>query len=181
VYIPLGGNRVGVWKHIRNILVVWFLTGFWHGASWNFIAWGVYYGLLLLAEKFLLQKIKQKLPAAVNVLTTLLLVLVGWVLFYYVDLGQGLHHLKVMFGFGGAELTDPAVIYYFKHNLVFLVAAALASVPWKLWQEKLPKGTRRQLRDTARWLKPAAVTVLFFLSVAMVVGQSYNPFLYFRF
>ena len=181
VYIPLGGNRVSAWKHIRNILVVWFLTGFWHGASWNFIAWGVYYGLLLLAEKFLLQRIKEKLPAVINVLMTLVLVLVGWVLFYYVDLGQGLHHLKVMFGLAGAEWTDPAAIYYFKHNLVFLVAAAFASVPWKLWMEKLPKPAQRQLRQTGRWLKPAVVTVLFFLSVAMVVGQSYNPFLYFRF
>ena len=112
---------------------------------------------------------------------TLLLVLVGWVLFYYVDLGQGLQHLKVMFGLAGAAWTDPAAIYYFKHNLVFLVAAALASVPWKLWMEKLPKTARRHLRQTGRWLKPAVVTVLFFLSVAMVVGQSYNPFLYFRF
>ena len=181
VYIPLGGNRVGPWKHVRNILVVWLLTGFWHGASWNFIAWGVYYGLLLLAEKFLLQPIKDKLPAVVNVLTTLLLVLIGWVLFYYVDLSEGLQHLKVMFGLAGAPLTDPAAIYYFKHNLVFLVSAALASLPWKLWLNRLPKATRKQLRDTGRWLKPLTLTVLFLLSVAMVVGQSYNPFLYFRF
>ena len=178
VYIPMGGNRVGIVKHIRNIFVVWFLTGFWHGASWNFIAWGVYYGVLLLLEKYLLHGIKEKLPGVLNVLTTLLAVLVGWVLFYYVDLGDALSHLKTMFGFGGAALTDPAAIYYFKHNLVVLAAAALACIPWKAVLALLPQ---KAVRAAAYWLKPVAVTVLLLLSVALIVGQSYNPFLYFRF
>lgn len=178
LYIPMGGNRVGPLKHICNIMVVWFLTGFWHGASWNFIAWGVYYGLLLLLEKYLLKGIKEKLPAIVNVLITLMLVLVGWVLFYYVDLGDALAHLKVMFGLGGAPLTDPAASYYFKHNLVILAASVLACVPWKAALAVLPQ---KPVRAAAYWLKPATVTLLFLLSVALIVGQSYNPFLYFRF
>ena len=182
VYIPLGGNRVSTAKHIRNILIVWLLTGFWHGASWNFLAWGVYYGLLLLAEKYLLQGIKAKLPGFVNLLLTLLAVLIGWVLFYYEDLGAALGHLGTMFGFVKAELTDPTAIYYFKHYLAFLVAAALASVPWKVAVEKLPQGTAcNVVRNLGRLLKPIAVTVLFLLGLAMIVTQSYNPFLYFRF
>jgi len=175
VYIPLGGNRVSKWKNIRNILIVWLLTGFWHGASWNFLAWGVYYGLLLLAEKFLLKDIKAKLPGFINLALTLLLVLIGWVLFYYENLGDGLNHLCVMFGFGNAPLSDPTTVYYFKHNLLFLVAAALASYPWK--------ELTILHRDSTHisWAKPFAVSLLFLLALAMIVTQSYNPFLYFRF
>lgn len=175
VYIPLGGNRVSLWKNIRNILIVWLLTGFWHGASWNFMAWGIYYGLLLLAEKFLLKRIKEKLPALVNVAVTLLAVLIGWVLFYYESLADGIHHLGIMFGFADASLTDATVIYYFKHYLVFLIAAVLACVPWK---------SAVQLPGADKWsplIKPLVITVLFLLALCMIVTQSYNPFLYFRF
>ena len=177
VYIPLGGNRVSVWKNIRNIFVVWLLTGFWHGASWNFIAWGVYYGVLLLIEKFLLKDLKKKLPGILNWLVTAVLVLVGWVLFYYEDLGSGLNHLGIMFGFRGSSLLDPVTVYYFKHYLVILICSALACLPWKMAADKLP----RTLRNTGAYLKPFAVTLIFLLALALIVGQSYNPFLYFRF
>ena len=143
------------------------------------MAWGVYYGLLLLAEKFLLKGIKDKLPGFVNLLGTLLLVLIGWVLFYYENLSDGLNHLGIMFGFVQVDLCDPAAVYYFKHNLVFLLAAALASLPWKQFLQKMPyPGV---LSAVGNWLKPLVATALFLLSMAMVVTQSYNPFLYFRF
>ena len=179
VYIPLGGNRVSTAKNIRNILIVWFLTGFWHGASWNFIVWGMYYGLLLLAEKFLLKDLKKRLPDALNIAVTFLLVLIGWVFFYYEDLAAGLHHLSVMFGFSGAALSDPWAVYYFKHNLLFLIVAALACLPWHQLLPKLPG--QPAIAAVAAFLKPLVATVLFLLSMAMVVTQSYNPFLYFRF
>ena len=179
VYIPLGGNRVSTLKNIRNIMIVWLLTGFWHGASWNFLAWGIYYGLLLLAEKFLLKDLKKKLPTVVNIAITLLLVLIGWVLFYYESLGDALKHLQVMFGLGGAAWSDPAAVYYGKHYLVFLVAAALASLPWKEYLQKLPH--QEVLVSAGRWLKPLVATVLFLLALCWIVTQSYNPFLYFRF
>ena len=179
VYIPLGGNRVSTAKNIRNILIVWMLTGFWHGASWNFIVWGMYYGALLLAEKFLLRDLKKKLPAVVNMAMTFLLVLIGWVFFYYEDLSMGLHHLRVMFGLSDAALSDPWAVYYFKHNLVYLFAAALASLPWKPLLQKLP--CQDALSVAGNWLRPLIATALFLLSMAMVVTQSYNPFLYFRF
>jgi alginate O-acetyltransferase complex protein AlgI len=172
---------VSLWKNIRNILIVWLLTGFWHGASWNFMAWGIYYGLLLLAEKFLLKQVKEKLPGWVNLLLTLLAVLVGWVLFYYESLGDGLRHLATMFGLSGAPLTDATAIYYFKYYLVCLVAAALACVPWKQTLTRLPDRAQWVLGEVGYWLKPIVVTALFLLAMALVVGQSYNPFLYFRF
>lgn len=181
VYIPLGGNRVGKWKNIRNIMIVWLLTGFWHGASWNFLAWGIYYGLLLLAEKFWLKDLKKHLPKTVNLLSTLIFVLIGWVLFYYEDLAHGLNHLKIMFGFAGAELCDPVVVYYFKYYLVFIAAAILASVPWKKAMEGTAVAQSTVVQKICGYLKPLVVTVLFLLSMAMIVTQSYNPFLYFRF
>ncbi len=177
VYIPLGGNRVSLWKNIRNIMVVWLLTGFWHGASWNFLVWGVYYGLLLLAEKFLFRRLKEKLPAIVNLVITLVLVLIGWVFFYYENLTDGLQHLSIMFGLSNAALIDPGAIYYFKHYLAFLVAAALACIPWKSALRQLPA----PLAAAGPWLKPLVVSILFFASLAMIITQSYNPFLYFRF
>ena len=181
VYIPLGGNRVSRWKNIRNIMIVWLLTGFWHGASWNFMAWGIYYGLLLLMEKFLLKDVKKKLPKAVNLLSTLVLVLIGWVLFYYENLSDGLNHLGIMFGFVQVDQCDPAAVYYFKHTLLFLVAAMLASVPWKMVLDRLPIFRSNGVKQIGYYLKPLAVTVLFLLSMGMIVTQSYNPFLYFRF
>ena len=176
VYIPLGGNRVCTWKKIRNILVVWLLTGFWHGASWNFLAWGVYYGLLLLAEKFLFRNIQKKLPGILNWALTFLLVMVGWVFFYYENIFDGLRHLGIMFGLQPANLTDPLAIYYFKHYLLYLVAAAAACFPWNI-----PASRRPGLENMVSRIKPLVLTGLFLLALAMIITQSYNPFLYFRF
>jgi len=179
VYIPLGGNRVCLWKKIRNIMVVWLLTGFWHGASWNFLVWGLYYGLLLLAEKFLFRSVRQKLPALFNWGLTFLLVMVGWVFFYYESLADGLHHLGIMFGIVKTGLTDPTAVYYGKHYLLYLVLSALACVPWKAVFSGLSGRRAVQLLDV--WVRPLALTALFLLGMAMIVTQSYNPFLYFRF
>jgi alginate O-acetyltransferase complex protein AlgI len=105
------------------------------------------------------------------------LVLIGWVLFYYEDLGSGLNHLGIMFGFRGSSLLDPVTVYYFKHYLAILCCAVLACLPWKVAVSKLPV----TLRNTGAYLKPFAVTLIFLLALALIVGQSYNPFLYFRF
>lgn len=176
VYIPMGGNRVSGIKLVRNIMFVWLLTGIWHGASWNFLAWGLYYGILLLIEKFLMLKVKEKIPTAINIIFTLVFVLVGWVLFYYVDIKDGIQHIGIMFGVVKAKLVDANAVYYFKEYMGFIVVGMLASIPWKN-VIKLPKAFDKMLM----WLKPIMVTVLFVASLAMLVGQSYNPFLYFRF
>ena len=179
VYIPLGGNRVYTWKQIRNILIVWMLTGFWHGASWNFLAWGLYYGLLLLAEKFLFRNFRKKLPALMNWLLTFCAVLVGWVFFYYESLADGINHLGIMFGLVSAPMSDPLFTYYSKHYLLILVISALACIPWKALVAKLP-ATKTGSAIACR-LKPLVLTVLFLLGMAIIITQSYNPFLYFRF
>ena len=176
VYIPMGGNRVSKIKFVRNIMFVWLLTGIWHGASWNFLIWGLYYGILLLIEKFVGNRIKEKLPSAINIIITLLLVLIGWVWFYFVDINEGIRHLGVMFGVVRTKLIDAKAIYYFKEYFGFLIVGMLACVPWKnILTDKLMQSKGVQI------IKPIAITGLLAISLAMLVGQSYNPFLYFRF
>ena len=157
------------------------LTGIWHGASWNFVVWGVYYGILLILEKLILLKIKEKLPTIINIVITLFLVIVGWVLFYYIDLGDGLNHLYIMFGLSGNSLFNAASTYYGKHYAAFLLAGILASFPWKSLLAKLFPEENKTVAAIAYYTKPLAVTLLFFVALGLLVGQSYNPFLYFRF
>ncbi len=181
VYIPMGGNRVSGIKLVRNIMFVWLLTGIWHGASWNFLIWGVYYGILLLIEKLVMLKIKEKIPTVFNILFTLVFVLVGWVLFYYVDIGDGIKHLGVMFGVVKAKLVDANAVYYFKEYLGFLIIGVLACIPWKQLIDKIFASKPKVAAGIAMWLKPVVITILLAVSLGMLVGQSYNPFLYFRF
>ena len=110
VYIPLGGNKKGLPVQLRNIAIVWILTGFWHGAAWNFVLWGVFYGVLLLIEKLFLLKWLEKAPAVIGHIYALFTVLIGWVLFAFDDLSKGLAFLKVMFG-GGAGIVNSATLY----------------------------------------------------------------------
>jgi len=181
VYIPLGGNRLGLPRQILNLLIVWMLTGIWHGAAWNFVVWGVYYGILLILEKLIFLKIKEKLPAIINIVTTLFFVIIGWVLFYFIDLGDGITHLKIMFGLSGNALSNAASVYYGKHYAAFLAAGILASFPWKNLLAKLFQKDRKAVTAITSYAKPLAVTLLFFVALGLLVGQSYNPFLYFRF
>ena len=177
VYIPLGGNRVKVWKHIRNILVVWMLTGLWHGASWNFVLWGLYYGILLLLEKYVF--LKWKLPSAVRYVFTMIFVIIGWVIFSADSVPQILTALSSMFGFAENGFVDGTALYLLKSNAVLLLAAAFFSLP-------LLKKPLKRLKESSA----AAIYYLFgfiFLlailscSIAFLVTENYNPFLYFRF
>ena len=179
LYIPLGGNRKGKLKQVRNILIVWLCTGFWHGASWNFIFWGLYYGLLLLAEKFFLQKLTAKLPAAVRHILTLLAVLFGWVLFAFDNTPALFAFVKSMFGaYGFADAGTPALL---AGNAVLFVILALASVPFfgKLGRRLKEKYAEKRALVFAA--ETAWFLLLFVLSVAYLVNSTYNPFIYFRF
>lgn len=186
VYIPLGGNRVSKGRLLCNIIIVWFLTGVWHGASWNFIVWGLYFGVILVLEKFLFLRIKEKIPGFINILMTLLLIQISWALFYYVDLKDSFIHLGVMFGLIERPLTDAVTIYYFKYYLVFILAGILASIPWKqvalrVLGENLIAKYRGTIDGVAMVFKPIVTSIIFLLSMSVLIGQSYNPFLYFRF
>ena len=183
VYIPMGGNRVSTGRHIINLLTVWALTGLWHGASWNFIVWGLYYGLLLIVEKFLLKNFLAKLPKVVTWMVTMLLVMVGWVFFYHESLADGFSQLGAMFGIGAAGLTDGVSVYYLKRYLGILIVGMLACVPWK---QLTPKNDGKYQALSAAspwsaWIKAATVFVLMLVSLTFLVSSSYNPFLYFRF
>lgn len=177
VYIPLGGNRKGTAKQIRNIMIVWLLTGFWHGANWNFVLWGVYFGIILMAEKLFLLNWLEKLPGIVRHLYALLLVLVSWVLFAHDSIREGAAYLKVMFGMGENLLFDRQTGYLLlNYGLLFLILI--------LGSTKLPRRLAERLGNSfgiSVFCKAAFVSGILVLVTAYLVDASYNPFLYFRF
>ena len=178
VYIPLGGNRVSKAKHVRNILVVWMLTGFWHGAAWNFMLWGLYYGLLLLLEKYFLAPKLEKLPGIVQQIYSFVLVLIGWVLFFSTSLSGAISYLGNMFGIGGNGFIDSTGLYYLAGNFILLIICFFCATPvvWKKFRKiVLQKRTRSLVTAVAVY---AAILIF---SIAYLVNATYNPFLYFRF
>ena len=175
VYIPMGGNRVSGGRLCFNLLVVWGLTGLWHGASWNFLLWGLYFGVLLILEKLWLKKWIDRWPRALQHLYTLFLVLVSWAIFAVEDFGQLGGYLSAMFGRAAGGLADGTFRYYLTSYGPTLLAGCLASTPLMagLW--------RRLPRRAEQVLLPAAVLAGLLLSTAYLVDATYNPFLYFRF
>ena len=181
VYIPLGGNR----RHqLRNMFIVWALTGLWHGASWTFVLWGLYYFVFLAIEKLFLGKFLEKLPAVVGHAYALFIIVVGWVFFYFDDVSRLGQMLKLMFGFSGQAGVLPTDTVLLKNHLVFFLVAIIACIPVsKLVKALLIRFSRKgpvqeSLAGAAGILYDVA---LLFFSTAALVGASYNPFLYFRF
>ena len=174
VYIPLGGNRC---RQVRNIIIVWLLTGLWHGASWNFVIWGGFYGLLLLIEKFPLRKIIGKIPSPFCHIYTMFFVIIGWGIFYFTDFNGLLMFFRHAFGIG-CDLYDLATVSALYSNLWLILLCVIASTP-------IPKVIFGHLCKKspkfAAIAEPAAVAAGFALCFVMLVGQTYNPFLYFRF
>ena len=173
VYIPLGGSRVNILKNIRNILIVWILTGFWHGASWNFIFWGLYYGILLLLEKFVLKKYIDKLPDFVKHIYTIVLVFIGWMIFAFDDSKYLFEFIKAL---TSNKFVDSAFLYYFKNYFLILVIATLFSLP------VYPK-VKEKMNNTifTSLLSISIYVILFIVTLSYLVSDTYNPFLYFRF
>lgn len=175
VYIPLGGNRKGVKRQILNLLIVWGLTGLWHGAAYNFVLWGLYYGLLLILEKFVLKKFLDRLPSFVQHIYTLFIIIIGWGLFYFTDVGQLGEFMVDLFNFGNGICGNQA-FNLIMSNLPMLIIAAVASTPLAATLYTRFEHTRFMwIPETLYCMGVLAV------STASLVNQSYNPFLYFRF
>lgn len=178
VYIPLGGNRVSKIKHIRNLLIVWFLTGLWHGAAWNFVAWGLYYGVILIIEKYLLSPVLDRLPDVVRHIYSIVLVVIGWVLFFSSSFGQAADYIRVMFGAGAHGFADRESMYLFTSNLILWLILIFGSTP-------LVHFRYEHMLRSKKWnttiINSVVYAALFIVCIAYLVTETYNPFLYFRF
>lgn len=181
VYIPLGGNRVKLPRQIFNLFVVWALTGLWHGASWNFVIWGLYYFVFLCLEKFVLKKVLEKIPTVIRWVYSMFVVLVGWMIFYFEDFSAMKTAFSVAFGASGNALSDPVMSAMIINNIPFIIIAAIACLPIS----KLVKAGISKLQKRSPAARPIFNTVfnvvMLVLCVASLAGSTYNPFLYFRF
>lgn len=182
VYIPLGGNRRGLPRQLLNIVIVWMLTGIWHGAGWNFLLWGLWFALWLILEKLVLGRVLKALPSLVGRLYTLLVVLVSWVFFAIESGADALNYLFVMFGQGAAGLYDSSTLFTLLEYRVLLIFAAVAATPLAHWMaESLFRATGSGVVAVRRVLEKVVPALLLLASIAYIVEASYNPFLYFRF
>ena len=176
VYIPLGGNRKGNLRLYVNIIIVWGLTGLWHGASWNFVLWGLYFSVLLSIEKAGLLKLIRKAPAVFQHLYALFFIVISWVLFVFEDYTEGLAYLKILFGLSHHELLDRGFLYDIYTNIILLIIAGLLSTPvFVNVYKRLEKNTFMAM------CLPFFYMIILLLSTAYLVEESFNPFLYFRF
>ena len=179
VYIPLGGNHVTISRNIVNLLIVWMLTGMWHGAAWNFIVWGIYYGVVLVLEKYVWGAIVDRWPSVLQHIYALVLVLVGWVFFFSPSLGAALRYLFAMVG-GGAGFASKEVFFVILTHWLFYLLAVIGSTT--LGSRMLRAILNVSENHTVRTV---ITLVVFFgmlaISVAYLIADTYNPFLYFRF
>ena len=175
VYIPLGGNRVGKIKYYRNILIVWLLTGFWHGASWNFIIWGLFFAFFLILEKIFLKKILDN-HKIIGHIYTLFLVIISFVIFNFDDLGKLVIFFKNLFGFGNIPFTNFETIYYLKSYLVVLIISFASATP-------ILKLIKSKVKDNIVFdiLEILFCIFILILCTSFLIDASFNPFLYFRF
>ena len=180
VYIPLGGNRRGAARTALNLLIVWALTGLWHGAAWNFVLWGLYFGVLLVLERFVLKRVIEKTPKAIRWALTFLVAVVGWAIFYETDLAALGSTLRAMFGLAGVPLLDESVRGVIRQYSFFPLVAFAFSLPL-VPALALRLRARRNGERLVSILRAVFTALLFALSLVFLVGQSYNPFIYFRF
>ena len=175
VYIPLGGSRKTIARTVINLLIVWFLTGLWHGASWNFVVWGLYFGVLLIIEKFVLKKVLDKMPSYIGHLYTLFFVIISWVIFACPTLEDGLNYISIMFNFNNEIISTESIYLISTHFVLFIIAIIGCTPIFKKIKEKLKNNKLFMIIEIIICL------ILFFISLSFLVGSTYNPFLYFRF
>lgn len=180
VYIPLGGNRKGTIILVRNIFIVWALTGIWHGANWTFVIWGLMYGIMLIIEKLLLTKHLEKMPSILQRIYVLFTVMISFIIFNANSIGEAWNNIIGLFGANGESLINASTVYYLKSYLVVLVIAIIGSTPLlKNIIEKLK--TKTNANKIINLLEPIAMASILTIVTAYLVDNSYNPFLYFRF
>ena len=180
VYIPLGGNKCPASRHMLNLLIVWALTGLWHGAQWNFLAWGLYYGVILILERYVWGRALGRLPGFVQHIYTFVLVLIGWVFFFSPSLGAAMDYLGVMFGAGASAWIDRQGFYFLlTHWLLFLLCAIGSSLRgMNILRLLTGSYESRRIRQIAACV---VYIGMFLVSLAFLVTESFHPFLYFRF
>lgn len=181
VYIPLGGNRGSKAMQIRNLIVVWALTGFWHGASWNFVIWGLYFSVVLILEKMFLYKLLEKLPSFVCHIYTMLIVIISWVIFAFEDFSNMKTYIKSMFGLNHNVFINNYFLYLLTSSVILLIILTVCST--NIAEKLKVLITSRISSNSAKIIviKNICYVVIILVSVAFLVGDSYNPFLYFRF
>lgn len=179
VYIPLGGNRKGKLRQCVNIMIVWFLTGFWHGANWNFMLWGVYFGVILLCEKLFMLKLIDKAPRFVRHIYALLLIVIGWGIFAYEDTSALVQNFGNMFGLNGLPLINHQTVFWLAQNAVLIVVLCIASTP--VFRKAMGQLQLNVPKFYSCVCVPVACAAVLAVSVAYLAGNSFNPFLYFRF
>ena len=172
VYIPLGGSRCNLKRVILNTFIVWFLTGLWHGASWNFVLWGLYYFLLLIIERYGISKVNIKISRQASVLLTFILVTIGWVFFSYTDFTQMLNQFKALIGFNG--IVNREFFWFLKNNFILFVLGIIGSTPFM-------KNLSAELEGKNEILKTVILLVVFMISIAFIIKSSFTPFLYVQF
>ena len=177
VYIPLGGNRVKPWRHVINILIVWMLTGFWHGADWNYILWGGYFGLVMLIEKFFLGKVLDKTPKMLRHVYVMLIIFVSWGFFDSIGFDSSFSVIGRMFGIGVSEFAGNEALYYLRSYAVPFIIGIIGTTP--LIKTIAAKIDGRRIPATV--LEPVALTLILITATASMVDGSFNPFIYFRF
>lgn len=179
VYIPLGGSRHGRVKLIRNLLIVWSLTGFWHGASWNFIFWGMYFGIILIVEKIFLLKYLEKIPFWLSHVYTLILIVFSWVIFAFEDIAKVGQYLKTMLGLNHSALANYETAYLLSTNWILLFLCVVIST--KLIKIMRDKALHGKYKNSLVLGESIGYISMLFISICFLIGASYNPFLYFRF
>ena len=180
VYIPLGGNRDGKYKQIRNILIVWLLTGIWHGANWTFLIWGLLFGIILIIEKIWLNKFMEKLPSFIRRIYVLFIVMILFIIFNSDNMSVALTNIKGLFGMNGEAFVNDYTLHYLKSYLPVLIIALLGSTPFiKILIDKLRKN--KYVNNIINILEPILIVVILVVVTSYLIDNSYNPFLYFRF
>jgi alginate O-acetyltransferase complex protein AlgI len=179
LYIPLGGNRKGEFKTYRNLFIVWILTGLWHGSSWSFVAWGLYYGIIIAVEKAFLGKVISKFPRLIQHIYTILIVVVGWVFFRIEEFTNGIAYLKVMFGSSKIFLSLHDIMIFNEYKILFIAAFIFSMPVYPILKKKLQIVVKNaSARLTIGFM---GFFVIFIVTVSYLIKSSFNPFIYFRF